>query len=181
MWWLFGMPVRVRAHLQFGATHDIEVEDSATAYLEYADGATGVFISSTGEAPGTNRLEVAAERGRIVIEGDHLQWTRNTVEMSAFSRTSPNGFARPETWHVTIPTSGRGAQHNGIIGDVVQAISAGAPLLAPGAEGIHGVELGNAMLMSHLWGRTVDLPLDADAVAVEYARLIAGSRHKPGA
>ena len=178
MTWLFGTPTRVRAHLRFGAYHDIEVEDAAAAYLEYANGATGTFITTTGEAPGTNRLEVAGERGRVVIEGEGLQWLRNAVPMGEFSRTTSESFAKPPTWQVTIPTQGFGEQHNGIIANFAAAILDGAELIGPAQEGIHGVELGNAMLMSHLWDRTVDLPLDGAAVAQEYARLIASSRRK---
>ena len=178
MCWLFGLPTRVRAHLRFGAHHDIEVEDAATAYLEYANGATGVFITTTGEAPGTNRLEVAGERGRVVIEGEGLQWIRNTVPMTEFSRTTSESFTKPPTWNVTIPTNGFGPQHNGIIANFAEAILDGKALLGPAQEGINGVELGNAMLMSQRWDRTVSLPLDSAAVAAEYRTLIASSRHK---
>ena len=178
MTWLFGMPTKVRAHLRFGAFHDIEVEDAATAYLEYANGATGTFITTTGEAPGTNRLEVAAERGRVVIEGEGLQWVRNAVPMGEFSRSTSESFTKPPTWQVAIPTQGFGDQHNGIIANFAAAILDGAALIGPAQDGIHGVELGNAMLMSQLWNRTVDLPLESAAVAQEYARLIASSRRK---
>ena len=75
--WFFGMPKRVRGFCTLGRYHDIEVEDDVTAYFEYADGATGVFITSTGEAPGTNRLEIAAENGRLVFEDDRLSFLRN--------------------------------------------------------------------------------------------------------
>ncbi len=178
--WLFGLPAKVRAHCQFGRFHAIEVEDACTAYLEYADGATGVFITTTGESPGTNRLEVAGERGRIVIEGPGpLTWIRNQVPMSEFSQTTKAAFDRPEAWKVEVPCPGANGQHLEILRNFADAILAGAPLIGPAPEGVHGVELGNAMLMSALWDRTVALPLDAAAVAVEYQRLIASSRHKP--
>ena len=178
MQWLFGLPKKVRAHCQFGTWHDIEVEDACTAYLEYANGATGVFITTTGEAPGTNRLEVATDRGRVVVEGDGLQWTRTTVPVSEHLRTSPGGFSTPDRWEVKIPTNGWGGQHNEILGNFTDAILDGKPLIGPAVEGIGGVELGNAMLMSTLWDRTVELPLDAAAVSAEYQKLIAKSRHK---
>ena len=93
--WIFGMPAKVRAFCHFGRYHDIEVEDDVTAYLEYPDGMTAVFSASTGEAPGTNRLEVAAERGKVVIENDLFLFTRNEVPMSEFSRTDPGRFSAP--------------------------------------------------------------------------------------
>ena len=46
--WLCGMPSRIRGFCQFGRFHNIEVEDNVTAYLEWRNGATGAFISSTG-------------------------------------------------------------------------------------------------------------------------------------
>lgn len=159
--WLFGMPRSVRAFCQIGRFHNIEVEDNVTAYMEYDNGATGVFITTTGETPGTNRLEVAAERGRVIIDGDNIQWTRNDMEASAYLRTASTGFARPEVWEITIPTSGIGPQHPGILQNFANAIRKGEPLVAPAAEGIHSVELANAMLLSSHEGATVTLPVNA--------------------
>ena len=176
--WLFGMPQSVRAFCRFGHYHSIEVEDDVTAYLEYADGASGVFITTTGEAPGTNRLEIVGERGKLVYEHDRLAFTRNEVEMSAFSRTTKQGFATPPTWEVNIPVSGHGEQHNGILKNFVEAILDKTPLLAPAAEGIHSVELGNAMLFSTFTGETVTMPLDGAAYERKLAELIAGSKQK---
>ena len=94
---------QVRAFCHFGRYHDIEVEDDVTAYLEYPDGMTAIFSTSTGEAPGTNRLEVAAERGKVVIENDLFLFTRNEVPMSDFSRTDPGRFSAPQTWEIRNP------------------------------------------------------------------------------
>ncbi len=158
--WLFGQPVRLRAHCKFGRYHDIEVEDDVTAYLEFANGATGVFITSTGEAPGTNRLEITGERGRLVYENDKIVFHRNEVPMSEFSRTTRQAFATPDTWEVSIPARSHGGQHNEILQNFVDAILDGTPLIAPAHEGIYSVELANAMLMSTWLDKTVDLPID---------------------
>ncbi len=174
--WLFGMPVRVRGLCGLGRWHDLEVDDQVTAYLEYANGASGVFVTTTGEAPGTNRLEVACERGRVVIEGDNVQWRRNVTPMSEFLRSSPQTFATPETWNVTIPTTGHGGQHLDILANFADAILDGSPLKAPGVDGIRSVELGNAMLLSSVLERTLTLPLDSAMVETEYRKLIKGSR-----
>ncbi len=88
-------PSRIRAFCQFGRYHDIEVEDDVTAYFEYENGTTGVLITSTGEAPGTERLEIAAERGRVIIENDRFHFTRNEVPMSEFCRDSVDWFGKP--------------------------------------------------------------------------------------
>jgi len=162
------MPDKVRAFASLGRYHTIEVEDDVTAYFQYRDGTTGVFITSTGEAPGTNRLEVAAERGRVVLENDRLTFTRNEIPTSEFSRTTKLPFAAPPTWQVEIPIQGRGTQHNGVMTNFVEAILDGTPLLAPATEGIFSVELANAMLLSSFESETVSLPLDG----VRYEKLL---------
>ncbi|GAB4248802.1 MAG: Gfo/Idh/MocA family oxidoreductase [Candidatus Methylacidiphilales bacterium] len=176
--WLFGMPARVRAFCQIGRFHDIEVEDSVSAYFEYPSGTTGVFITSTGEAPGTNRLEVAADRGKVVIENDRFEFIRNEVPADVFCQTSKESFATPPTWQVTIPVKGHGEQHNGILKNFARAILHGEPLIAPAREGIHSVELANAMLMSSFTGKIIDLPMNAAAYARLLKQKIAGSKQK---
>ncbi|MGF1485388.1 MAG: Gfo/Idh/MocA family protein [Opitutales bacterium] len=173
--WLFGMPQRVRAFCHYGKYHNIEVEDDVTAYLEYDDGCTGVFITTTGEAPGTNRLEIAAENGKIVIEGKDFIFTRNRVPTSQHCAVSEKAFEKPETTVEKIQIDGQAAQHVGIMQNFVAAISEGAELLAPAAEGIHSVELANAMLYSSARGETIELPLNAAAYEAHLKQLIANS------
>ncbi|MEI9998169.1 MAG: Gfo/Idh/MocA family oxidoreductase [Verrucomicrobiota bacterium] len=102
--WMFGQPRCVRAFCGFGRYHDIEVEDDVTAYLELPGGATATFITSTGEAPGTNRLEVTADNGRLVMEGDRLVFTENEVPTSEFCRTTKENFAAPKTTERVLPS-----------------------------------------------------------------------------
>ena len=167
--WIAGQPCRVRAHCHFGKSHAIEVEDEVTAYLEFPNGATGVFITSTGEAPGTNRLELAGELGRVVCENEQLTFLRNTVPMGEFARTATDGFAQPPVEPVTLDLPPPGGQHAEILQNFADAILTGAPLIAPAAEGIHSVGLANAMLLSTWLDRTVELPVDGAL----YARLLA--------
>jgi predicted dehydrogenase len=177
--WLFGMPDQVRAFCTIGRYHNIEVEDDVTAYFQYRNGTTGTFITSTGEAPGTNRLEVAAERGKVVIENGEFRFTRNEVEMSKFCRTDPRKFAQPPVWNVQIPIEGgNGPQHLGILQNFTEAILDKKPLIAPAAEGIHGVELANAMLMSSFLDKTITLPLNAAAYEKLLKQKIATSKFK---
>jgi predicted dehydrogenase len=157
--WMFGMPKTVRAHCGFGRYHAIEVEDDVTAFMTFANGATGVFITSTGEAPGTNRLEITAERGRVVYEAGKISYTRNEVPMSEFSRTTRESFATPPTWEVSVPAGGHGGQHNEVLENFADAVLDGAPLIAPAPEGIHSVELANAMLLSAWTEKEVALPI----------------------
>ncbi len=176
MQWLFGMPIAVRAFCKLGHYHNIEVEDAVTAYLEYPNGATGVFITTTGEAPGTNRLEVCGENGKVVVEAGKITWTRNTIGQSKFLNTSTQPFARPETWTIDIPCNGNGPQHIGILQNFINAIRTGEPLIAPAEEGVHSVELANAMLYSAFKNDTVKLPLSATAYARQLKTLIAKSK-----
>jgi predicted dehydrogenase len=171
MQWLFGMPVMVSAHAKIGKYHDIEVEDEVNAYLEYADGCVGNFITSTGEAPGTNRLEITAERGRVILENGEINFLRNEVETAVQIKESKLGFKKPDTWDckVSIPSESR-PQHAVIVENVANAILKGEKLIAPVEEGIRGLELGNAMLMSGLTKTAVNIPIDS----AEYAKMLAG-------
>jgi predicted dehydrogenase len=135
-----------------------------------------VFITSTGEAPGTNRLELCGTRGKLVLEHNRLTFTRNETDMIEFSRAAKTGFARPDVWNVEIPFDNAPAQHATLTQNFVDAILDGAPLVAPGAEGMNSVELANAMLFSSLTGQTIELPLDGAAYEKTLQQLIAESR-----
>ncbi|HZQ47132.1 MAG TPA: Gfo/Idh/MocA family oxidoreductase [Verrucomicrobiae bacterium] len=178
MQWLCGMPARVRGFCQLGRYHDIEVEDNVTAYMEYSNGATGVFITSTGEAPGTNRFEIAGTRGRMVLEKDKLTFIRNEVSMTEFSKTSKVGFMKPDVWNVEIPFENAAAPHATLMQNFVDSILEGTPLIAPGEDGIHSVELANVMLYSSLIDKTVELPMNSAAFEKKLKQLIAGSKTK---
>ncbi len=176
MQWLVGMPKRVRGFCQLGRFHQIEVEDSVTAYLEWANGATGVFVSSTGEAPGTNRFEIVGSRGTIVMENNKLLFTRNDVDMLEFSQTSKQGFMKPEVWNIDIPFENAAVPHAIIIQNFVDAILDGTPLIVPGDEGMQSVELANVMVYSSLINQTVELPMDGAAWETKLNQLIAESK-----
>ena len=158
--WICGMPVRIRAFCGFGKYHDIEVEDDVTAYAEYENGATGVFITTTGESPGTNRMEITGDNGKVVMEEGRITFWRNRTPANVFNREWKGGFGSPETWKCEIPFRGGGEEHRGITRDWVRAIREGTPLIAPGVEGIRGVELANAMLLSAWTDGWVDIPVD---------------------
>jgi predicted dehydrogenase len=174
--WLCGMPARVRGFCQLGRYHNIEVEDSVSIYLEWPNGATGIFVSSTGESPGTNRFEICGTRGKLVLESNKLTFIRNEADMIDFSKTARSAFARPEVWNVDIPFENTPAQHATLMQNFVDAILDGTPLLVPGEEGIHSVELANVMLYSSLINQTVQLPMDSAAFEKKLQELIASSR-----
>ena len=157
--WIFGLPQRVRSFCGFGKMHEIEVEDDVTAYMEYACGATGVLIASTGDAPGTNRLEVSADRGKLVIEHGKMTFYRNRVPEREFNAKYRGGFGAPECWKCEIPVQNTGTEHAGILNNWVTAIRDGAELLSPGVEGIIGLSLSNSIHLSSWIDDWVELPL----------------------
>ena len=181
--WLFGMPARLRAFCHMGKHHRVEVEDEVTCYLEWESGASGVFTTTTGEAPGVNRLEVAAENGLLVhdLATGTVTWTRN--EKSVTRAIAENeGFRKPATTTEQIHFDNEGPQHRGILVNFAAAIRQDEPLVAPAAEGINSVELANAMLLSSFTKRMVDLPINARGYAARLRRLARESRfEKPEA
>ncbi|MBI4625427.1 MAG: Gfo/Idh/MocA family oxidoreductase [Verrucomicrobia bacterium] len=176
--WLCGMPARVRGFCKLGRFHNIEVEDDITTYLEWANGMTGVFLSSTGEAPGTNRLELTGTRGKIVVENNRINFTRNDADMIEFNQAARSGFAKPDVWNVEIPFENANNPHGILIQNFVDAILDGTPLIAPGADGMGSVELANVLLYSSLIDQTVELPMESAAWEKKLNQLIAESRHE---
>jgi len=169
--WLVGMPSRVRGFGQLGRFHNIEVEDNVTAYLEWANGIQGVFITSTGEAPGTNRFEIVGTRGKLVLENNKLHFTRNETDMAEFSKVAKSGFSKPDAWNCEIPFA-----HAILMQNFVNAVLDGEPLIAPGEEGLGSVELANVILYSSLIDEAVRLPMDSTSFEIKLQELIAGSK-----
>ena len=176
--WLVGMPVRVRAFTHNGKWHDIEVEDDVTAYMEFENGATGVFITSTGDAPGTNRLEVVLDGGTLICDGKKLTLEKLETPISEFMKTYKSGFGTPKCDVCEVETDGENPQHAGVLRAFAQHLLNGAPLVADGTEGINGLTLSNAMHLSSWLNETVTLPLDEDRFLEELNKRRATSRLK---
>lgn len=174
--WLCGMPSRVRGFCQLGRYHNIEVEDNVTAYLEWPSRATGLFVSATGEAPGSNRFEIAGTRGKVVLENDRLLFTRNETDMIEFSRAAKVGFSKPEVEITDLPFESANNAHATLMQNFVDGILDGTPLIAPGEAGLHSIEFANAVLYSSLIDQAIDLPLDGAAYEKKLNELIAGSK-----
>ena len=160
--WICGMPESVRAFCHEGKWHNIEVEDDVTAYLEYPNGATGVFITSTGDAPGTNRFEIDLEKAKLVSENGQLMMFKMEENERDFCFSSKEGFAKPKGEWVTVETPGENTQHNGILTAFASAILNGTDLIAKGQEGINGLTLSNAMHLSSWLDRKINLPFDEE-------------------
>ena len=177
--WLLGMPATVRAWCHFGKYHAIEVEDEVTAYLEFGGGATGVFIASTGEAPGTNRLELAGDRGRLVLEGSKLIFDRNVVPTAELRATSPEMFVVPQSVRQEFTFEPANETHRAVVQNFVDAILDGTPLIAPAEEGLCSLELANAMTLSAVTKSPVDLPISSRRYAAVLKKLIAQTAPAP--
>lgn len=175
--WFFGLPERIRASCYFGKDHEIEVEDDVTAFMEYENGATATFIARTGEAPGVNRLEIACDRGLLVLSGRKLQFLRNREPLRKHLEESSERFGKPEAWDCQIPTDSDDPGHAGVTDAFVKAIRGEGELIAPGEDGIRSLELSNAMLLSGWTQDWVSLPVDEEAFHSRLQKAIESSTY----
>ena len=159
--WICGMPSKIEAKLHFGKWHDIEVEDDVTAYVEYPNGATGTFITTTGDVPGTNRFEVTLEKGKIIAvnekDGKSLTMWKNDMSEPEFSAVNTIPFGKPRIEKSEVETDGENPQHMGVFRAFAANILHGTPLVADGREGINGLTISNAMHMSAWTGSEIDV------------------------
>lgn len=177
--WVTGMmPSKVHAFCHFGKWHDIEVEDDVTAYLEYKNGATGVFVTSTADMPGTNRFEILGTLGKIVCENEKLVYTKLAEDEREFNKTFTGGFGEPKSEIIPIELDGKNPQHVGILNNFANTILGLEPLFVDGREGIKGVQIMNSMLLSQWLGKAVEMPFDDDLYFEELKKHIAKSKPK---
>ena len=176
--WIVGMqPSKVHAFCHYGKWHDIEVEDDVTCYVEYPNGATGVFITTTADAPGTNRFEVTGTLGTLIFESDKLYYKQLLKDERIHCKEATKGFEPPEMLPtVEIELEGDNPQHLGILNNIANAILGLEPVYAPAKDGLAGVQLANAMHLSSWLGETVSLPLDDVLFYEELKKRIAVSK-----
>ena len=180
LYWLMGVPSTITAHLSLGKHHDIEVEDEVIATLSYPNGAMGVFIASTSELPGTDYTEIVGDKGKITTSSqpnDQFVWDDFGKSIRTFT------YDNTETWPNTdtiksVVTAGGDSKHTLIHQNFVNAILHDEQLIAPATDGIHSVEIANAMIMAGIKGKPVQLPMDYDAYEALLAKLIAESEAK---
>ncbi len=178
MQWICGMPSKVQAHCHIGKWHDIEVEDDVTCYLEYPNGATGVFVTTTGDTPGTNRFEITGTLGKLVCEDDILTFWKLSESERDYCAKATDGFAKPDCEKSIVETDGENPQHPAILNAFAAAILRGEPLVAGGEEGINGLMLSNAMHLSSWVNQAVEFPIDEELFYQELKKRQATSRHK---
>jgi predicted dehydrogenase len=175
MQWICGMPKKVRGFCAEAKYHNIEVEDEANIYAEYENGATACFLTSTGEFPGTNRLEISGDRGKIVIEEGKLKFTKLLVSEREFCFSNSESFARIPSETVVIEQTEKEKAHSGILQNFANCILKGEPLLSPGYEGINEVTIHNAAYLSSWTDKWVELPLDPAVYKAELMKKCAES------
>lgn len=174
--WFFGMPHSILGTAAIGKYHHIEVEDEVTAVFQHGNGMVGHFITTTAESPGTNRLEIVGENGRLIYNDGTLTFDENKESMLSFLETSDKGFAkvRATTREIDVPAD-QGGPHRTVIEAFVRSVGEGTPLVAEAPEGLGSVALANGILMSHFSDKRVSLPLDGKEFAALLDRLIADS------
>ncbi len=178
--WIVGsIPSKIHSFCHFGKWHDIEVEDDVTAYMEFPNGATGVFVTSTADAPGTNRFEITGTKGTLVCDGrGKLFYTKLEEDEREFCLKG-TGFSRPKACEtVEVETDGKNDQHVGIMNNFANAVLGLEPLFVEGTEGINGVQMMDAMMLSTWLGKTVELPIDDELYLSELNKRIATGKVK---
>ena len=176
--WILGMPKKVQSFMRYGQWHDIEVEDDVTTYMEYEDGHTGVFITSTGDPHGSNRFEVQMDGAQLVCEHDRLYLMELDQLEQDWTKTNTQPFGSVPGKEIEVETDGLNPQHQGVFAAFAGAILRGEPLVAGGAEGINGLTLSNAMHLSAFLGRPVEIPFDEKLYHDELMKRVAVSRRK---
>ncbi len=167
--WICGMPTPVTAFCDVAKYHHIEVEDDVTVFTRYQNGATGTFITSTGECPGTNRLEISGDRGKLVLEEGKLKWWRLPEPERELCFNAQQGFVHPEVEYEEILPAEPETAHAGILQNFANAVLKGEALLSPGLEGINELSISNAAYLSAWKGSAeVQIPFDS----AEFDRLL---------
>ena len=176
--WIIGMqPSKVHAFCHYGKWHDIEVEDDVTCYVEYPNGATGVFITTTADAPGTNRFEVTGTLGTLIFENNKLFYKQLLKDERVHCKEATKGFETPEVLPtVEIELDGENPQHIGIVNNIANAILGLEEVYAPATDGLAGVQLANAMHLSSWLGESVSLPINDELFFEELKKRIAVSK-----
>ena len=176
--WICGMPQKVYARMQFGKWHDIEVEDDVTAFLEYENGATGVFVTSTGDLKGTNRLEIQMDKAKFVVENGALTMEQFEMSDREFNAINHAPYGKVNSVCTKVETDGENPQHAGVLNAWADAILGKGTLVAQGTEGINGLMLANAMHLSAFLGKEVTLPIDEALYYEELMKRVKTSRRK---
>ena len=178
--WLCGMPDSVNAVCHEGKWHDIEVEDDVSVYLEFPGGATGIFVASTGDLPGTNRLEIDCEMGKIVCEDGITRLWKLPKNERDICFTSDNPWFRIDPDAHVLRSDGMNPQHIGVLNAFAAHLLRGEPMTAEKEDGLREIMLSNAIHLSGWTGKPVRMPADENEFDSRLKEKSAGSRKKTG-
>jgi predicted dehydrogenase len=159
--WLAGMPSRVIGQVRT-RQHEIEVEDEATAMLEYENGAIGYMVETVNEYPTGTRVELCGEKGKLLIANGKLHFWEVTPGVRAASDTVDEMWGRPDAEEVEVELEDSETGHAAIVRNVARAILYDEPLISPGPEAIYSLELADAVLLSGHKNKPVELPVDRE-------------------
>lgn len=178
--WLCGMPESIYAKCSVGQWHDIEVEDDVSAIFKYKNGALGTFITSTGMNPGTNRLEIATDKGTIILENASKlmvnELDRSLPEAANEMLGSPDS-PKITTVAYTFPEL-KAEKHSITLNAFAGAILRNEKLIIDGEEGIKSLTLSNAMYLSDWTNSEISLPLNEELFLEELEKRKKISKHK---
>lgn len=176
--WVFGVPARINGHAHIGKYHNIEVEDEVTAYFEHENGMVGHFMVTTAESPGTNRLEIVGENGKLIYENEKLVYHKNNISTLTFLKESKDGFANVLTEQSEIPVNtDEPSGHHVVTEAFVNKLLTGAgELIAEGTDGVNSVQIANGIMLSSFTGRSVEVPFPDELYVQKLEELIRSSK-----
>ncbi len=189
--WICGVPQSVFSKVAYGFRRDIVVEDEVNLIVDYGNGATGSFMTAVHDLVGTDRFEILGDKGKIVVADSKVatvyRLKQDERELSKgmgmqdvmklfMGQLDAKSLYDTETIEYSRPW---GDQHTGVLENFAQHILNGTPLIAPGADGINGVRLANAIHLSSWLGKEVPLHFDKQLYLDELNKRIAAEGKFP--
>lgn len=172
--WIFGMPQRVYAVCREGFRRNVAVETDVCAQFDYANGATGTFITCTHDILGEDGVTAVFDRGRVRIKNashmtiealcDTEDKLGTVYPESELNRLRLENKLVTQTVAEYEPVS----EHMLVLRAFADCVKKGTPLVADGRDGLQGVILANAMQLSSWRRKPIDLPMDE----VEYVNAL---------
>lgn len=133
--WLFGDVSKVQASIRT-AQHAIEVEDTALAILEFANGPLCSLLATTAAYPGyPRRVEITGSEGTVILEDDRIV----ASDLRASQTRSAETIVRDEGAASHVVSDVRG--HTAILEDFIQAIEQNRPPACDAREGRKSIAL----------------------------------------
>ena len=174
--WLMGAPAKSVQAMADTRLHQIEVENTAMALVDFGPGKMGYFYASTAEVPGGERVELAGDKGLLVLEGGKLRFFELESPISEHLPSAQGGFDAPKGHWRDIEVTAQGGGHREVTRAFCRAVRAGdaAQMVADGHDGVAALELANSILLAGYTRRQVELPVSRVAIDEMLTNLQAG-------